>query len=351
MAGLALYAGFLLIQLPALRHLFDLVATLLAATAAALLKLAFYDVLRNGMELRDGLTGHAIAVTSACDGHGLLISLVAAFLWLGSRITAARPLAHILAVAVGAILLFNLLRILALFLSLGAPDVARVQHVYIAPLVSMLLVAGLALHARKLDAAALVRSPAVWLVAAVVIAVLWYPIARATSCGVVVPVGNALLGLLPGRLTEAMTCATSEPTIVTTAVMSASPLTVLTLPFDPADFTLAIPLVLASLLMVRRPWAIVLGVLTSIVLFALAMTLGATTMSHDQAMAAGTTMLAGKTFLQSYAPPGDILIAVLKAMQNTLVHFNLFLLPLVLAGWPSPSPPAPAAGHGRRRRK
>lgn len=347
LAGCALFAGFLLVQAAVLRHLFDLVAVSLAATAAALLRLAGYDILRTGMELRDRVTDHAIVVTSACDGHGLLISTAAAFLWLRSRTAELRPLLHILAAIIGAILLFNLIRILALFLSLGAADVAYIQHLFVAPLLSVLLVAGLALHARKLDAAAVIRSPVAWLVIALAAAIAWYMIALPAACAVAVPLANALLELLPGRLTETITCAAADPAVTTTAVLSANPLTVLTMAFAPADFMLAAPLVLATLALGRRPARIVIAALLSLGLFSLAMVLGATTMSHDQAIASGVSLLAGKAFMQSYSPPGEFLLALLKAAQNTLVHFNLFLLPLVLAGFvgaaprkPSPAPPS-----------
>ena len=357
-AGLALFIGFLLVQLPVLRHLFDLVAMLLATTSATLLRLAGFDMLQTGVEIRDVLSGHAIAVTSACDGHGLLISLVATFLWLGSRTDGTRGLAPALAVAIGAILLFNLIRILTLFLSLGALDVAQAQHIYIAPLLSVLLVAGLALHLRKLAAAVVFRSPMLWLLLVLVIAVAWYVVAPAAACSVVTPIANALFWFLPGRLTEAITCAGADPAVITTGVLSASPLTVLTTPFEPSDFTLAMPLVLASLALGRKPAPIIAGALISLGLFALAMALGAVTLSHDQAIAEGVTALAGRTFSQSYTPPGPFLLAVLKAAQNTLVHFNLFLLPLVLAYHsgasasvaPAPRPPVVASRRRRARR-
>jgi hypothetical protein len=357
-AALALFTGFLLVQLPVLRHFFDLVAMLLATTSAMLLRLAGFDMLQTGIEIRDTISGHAIAVTSACDGHGLLISLAAAYLWLGARAVGspageARAVVTALAVAVGAILLFNLIRILTLFLSLGALDVAEAQHVYVAPLLSVLLVAGLGLYLRKLQASAVVRSPFIWLALALVFAGIWFLLAPAATCSVVVPVANALLWLLPGRLTEAINCAGTDPAVITSGMLSASPLTVLTTPFQPSDFTLALPLVFAALALGRKPAMIVAGVLTALGLFALAMVLGAVTLSHDQASTAGVTLLAGRTFTQSYAPPGPLVLAFLKAAQNSLVHFNLFILPLVLVhlgGAAAGSTATPSASAPRRRR-
>lgn len=358
LAVLALALGFLLVQLPVLRHFFDLIAQFLAAVAATVLGLMGHDVLRNGVELRDAVTGHAIAVSSACDGHGLLISTAAVILWLGARAKGAALWAKAALVIALTILLFNLVRILLLFLSLGALEVAHVEHLYVAPLLSMPLVAGLALYATGLPATAVIRSLTLWALLAFAFAVLWYFAARPATCYLAVPVANALIDLLPGRLTQAISCAGADATILTTAVQTADPLTVMTLSFDPTDFTLATPLVLAALALGRRHARIIAGLFISLGLFSLAMVVGATTMSHDAATAAGLTMLTGSSFMQSYTPPGEFLLALLKAAQNTLVHFNLFLLPLVMAYWTgaaaapaAPTTPRPATPPRRPHRK
>ncbi len=72
---------------------------------------------------------------------------------------------------------------------------------------------------------------------------------------------------------------------------------------------------------------------------ALAVTLGAITTGHDAAIAAGARVIGGDG--QVYQPPGQFSFAVLKSVQNVIVHFNLFLLPVVLAAMPAPQPEAP----------
>lgn len=327
-----LLGGFLLVEAPAVVALFGYVAEFLAACAAALLRLAGYDIVRNGTELRDNLTGNAVAVTSACDGNGLLVSAAGAITWLKARSSALRPLALFAVEVTGAILAFNLVRILVLFLSIGAPRVMFLLHLYVAPLLSTVLIAGFALSARMLRPEDLVRSPVLWFAVALAGAAVWYQIDDLVTCAVAVPLSNALLWFIPGDLTRAITCAEPAAMVVTSAALSPHPAAALTAAFHPADFTLATPLIAASLVFRRRTTAIVRGAVISLLLFSLAMTAGAITASHDEAMAAGASMLVTDEFIRPYHPPPLFLLALLKAIQNVLVHFNLFILPLFLAG-------------------
>lgn len=330
-ALLWLFAGFVLVQTPPAEVLFSGIASILATVSVGLLQMATYDMVRNGIELRDAASGHAIAVTSACDGHGLMISAAAVVAWLRPRRSELRPWWHIFIVAGGAILAFNLARIILLFVSIGVPTVATAQHLFVAPLLSVLLVAAVAFHASGLSATADVRSPMLWLGVAGVSAILWYLIDKAVSCLAVVPIGNAILWLLPGRLVNSIACDAAGATLVTHAAIAFQPLEVITAEFHPNDFTIALPFIFASLAIRPQPARLLGCIVLSLILFAAAMVLAAITTAHDQAIAAEITTLRGQAFSTPYEPPGELPLALMKAGQNALVHFNLFLLPLMIA--------------------
>jgi hypothetical protein len=355
LAGAVLFIGFLAVQVPAVQTLFEMVARFLAVCATLLLRLAGYDMVRNGIEIRDVATGHAVAVTSSCDGNGLIVSVAGAFAWLRCRTSAVRGPIYASGAVVGAILAFNLVRILALFLVIGAPAIMFAEHLYAAPLLSAVLVAFLALHVRDLDAGDVVASPRLWLGIAAAAAIVWYAIGEAATCATAVPLANALLWLLPDELAGTITCGPAHATVATSAVISLDPLRTVAADFYPADFTLAVPLVIASLATTSDPARIARRGLFGLFLFSLAMTLGAITASHDAAIAAAVTLVAGDGTSHAYQPPGQFSFAVLKSVQNVLVHFNLFLLPLVLAViagvQPVPPEPIPASAKPKVRRK
>lgn len=330
-AFLWLIAGFMLVRTPPAEALFLGVASVLATVSAGLLQMGAYDMVRSGIELRDAATGHAIAVTSACDGHGLLISAAAVIAWLQPRSSELRPWWQIFIVAVGAILAFNLARIVLLFVSIGVPMVATAQHLFVAPLLSVLLVAAVAFYASGLSARANIRSPLLWLAVAGLIAILWYLIDEAISCLVVVPISNAILWLLPGRLVNAIACDSAGASLITHAAVALQPLEVITVEFHPSDFTIALPFIVASLAIRPQPVRLLGCIVLSLMLFAAAMALAAMTIAHDQAIAAEIMTLRGQFFSTPYEPAGELLLAVMKAGQNAVVHFNLFLLPLMIA--------------------
>lgn len=349
-----LFVGFLLVQTSAAQAVFGYVASLLAIGAAGVLTAAGYDVVRTGIEIRDVVSGHAVAVTSACDGSGLLISFAGAIVLLSAWRTKSRFLGIAAPVVVASILLFNLIRILALFLSIGAPAVMSAQHLYVAPLLSVVLVAGLAASAREIHLRETAHRPLRWLLVAVAAAAVWYEVRQPVTCAAVVPLANALLWLLPTGAAATISCTGPDGAVLVTnaAMISGS---VLSPPFYPEDFTLALPLVVASLASDARPMAVAKGLFVTLALFSIAMTFGAVTAGHDAATAAGVKMLREGGLVQLYRPPGPTTLALLKAVQNVVVHFNLFLLPVIFAMMAAlPASPAgaqvPAAARRRRRR-
>lgn len=352
-AAIVLLAGFLLLETPPVAAAFRAVAELLALCAAAILRTIGYPIVLSGIELRDNLTGHAIAVTQACDGSSLLLASVAVACWLWQP--GKRDLLLLAATALIAIFSFNLLRVVLLFVSIGSPGLMDLQHLYIAPLLSAVLVAGLVLVGLGLPLRGALRSPILWLAVAAVAAIVWYPLAETLTCATVVPLANTLLWLAPGELEQAIVCGPGSAMVSTSGVVGYEPLRVLEAGLYPSDFTLALPLVAASLTVVGKPAPIVRGALLAIALMGLAMALGAMTASQDAALGASVTKLMGRGFSAPFSPLGDTLLALLKAAQNALVHFNLFVLPLALLYQPPLPPPDRAApprrspNRGRRR--
>lgn len=355
-SALTLLAGFLLVQVPAVDRLFGILAEFLAICSAAVLRTVGYPVMRTGIEIRDQVSGHAVTVTSACDGAGLMVGVAGAVVWLELvRSRLPRPVGAAV-LAFGLISLFNLIRILALFLSIPTPGLMRAQHLYAAPLLSALLVAVLALHARGMRPGDLIRMPLAWLACAAAAALVWYVPAERASCLAVVPLANVLLWAMPGNLTQNIVCSTAQGTVATSALLPGQDAATATAAFYPSDFTLALPLVVASLALRQSYAATARGAVLSILLFAAAMAVAAVSAGIDAAAGTGAGPLSFDGVLQTYHPPGILALALLKAGQNAIVHFNLFVLPLALAGpdWTATRPPPsprPATGTRRRSRR
>ena len=328
-AGIALLLGFLLLPAAPVAAAFHGIAELLAITATAVLRVLGYAIMRTGTELRDSVSGHAIVVTEACDGSSLVVAMiaVAALLWPGTL----RDTTLLAVSALIAIIAFNLLRVVLLFVSIGVPAVMNAQHLYAAPLLSAVLVGGLAIVGLRLSLREIFRTPLLWVGVAIIASVAWYLVAEALTCAIVVPLANTLLWFIPGELERAILCGAPGASVATSAVIGYDPVRVLDVPFHPADFTLAFPLVAASLALARQVRIVALGAMITLVLFAAAMAVGSMTASHDAAETASVTLLIGEAFSMPFSPIGDLGLGLLKAAQNALVHFNLFVLPLALA--------------------
>jgi len=325
-------AGFLALQSPPAIVLFGWIAQALAILAAPLLDLFGHDIVRTGVELRDTLSGHAIAVTSACDGSGLLLSAVASLTWFRVRGAPMRSWTSVLVLTLGSIFVFNLIRVLAIFGLIGTPILMQAVHLYAAPLLSVVVVAAIVLHSCRFSIPGRPIMPALWLAVGAAAGILWYVFGYAASCATALPIANGLLSLLPDLLTDSLACEAGGSVLITSGATSLQPPSVLNVPFYPADFTLALPLIVASLACLRSAPRIIWGALASMAAFAIAMALAALTIGNDQAMASSITRLIGQNFTAPYEPPSALVMALLKTLQNTVVHFNLFLLPLLLLG-------------------
>ncbi len=323
---LVLFAGFILLEAPPVAVLSGLVTEILAAVAVVPLKVMGFDIIRSGVELRDTLSGHAVAVTSACDGSGLIVGYLGLVALLGRRGDGLARRFSAFLVAVAVILAFNVVRIVLLFLAIGVAWLMLAGHLFAAPLLSSVLVAALAFQAFGMTP----REISLWLAWALGAAIAWYFVGDAASCLASVPLANAMLFLLPFGVSETISCSSAEAQVITSGVQSLRPIAFVTAPLHPSDFTLALPLVAASLALCRRLPAAIKGALASFLLFSFAMYLGALTAGYDQASAARVAMLSSAGAMSNYLPPHPYWLAVLKAAQNMLVHFNLFVLPFAL---------------------
>lgn len=315
-----LAAGFALADSGPGRALGDMVATALATLAAPLLHLVEPGILRTGTELR-GATGWAVRVSEVCDGHGLVLSLAAALAALapGLRSGLGR-----LALGLVAIQVFNLMRIVVLALVLShAPGAFGIVHVGVFPLLTVVLLAVCVLPLPR-------ALPLLALSLPLVLA--WLPLAD-LAAQALVPPANLILSMVAGSEVGQIAQRAAGWTIGTNLLASeeAGQVRRFLGPLRPADFALALPLVLAAVALTRRPLWLVPALLSMLV----ALTLAAITTVWTLAAAhAPATLLVpdgtGALLAQDFTPP-DTLRALIRLAQNTLVHLNLLVLPLLIA--------------------
>lgn len=316
-----LAAGFALAESAVGRAAGDAVASLLAVVAAPVLQIFEPGLVRSGAELR-GAAGWAVRVSEVCDGHGLAISLAAG---LAAMATGLRQGLVRLAAGILAIQVFNLIRIVALALALArAPDGFDALHTGIFPLLTVALVAVLVLPlSRALR----------YLLLALPFLLLWLPFADVLSRPVVLP-ANLILSLSGMPEIGQIALRPSGWSVGThlLAAQSAAGVELFLAPLRPSDFTLALPLILAAVVLARRPWGLVLA-LASIIA---ALALGAFTAVWALAAAQDhATLLVpdgeGAFLALDYAPSATAQAGV-RLLQNVLVHLNLLVLPLIIAG-------------------
>ena len=315
-----LAAGFALADSAPGQALGDAVATALAVIASPLLHLYDPGILRSGTELR-GAAGWAVRVSEVCDGHGLAISLAAALAALTPRDGFMR-----LALALVAIQVFNLLRIVALALILSAaPEAFDLVHVVVFPLLTVAL---LAVCVLPLSRALLLMALSLPLV------LIWLPLAD-LAAEVLVPPANLILSLVAGPEVGQIALRAAGWTIGSNLMASeeAGQVRLFLAPLRPADFALALPLVLAAIALTRRP----LWLIPVLVSMLLALSLAAVTSVWTLAGAQSSATLlvpdgTGAFVAQDFTPP-EVLRAVVKLAQNTLVHLNLLVLPFLILAW------------------
>ncbi|MCX7288312.1 MAG: hypothetical protein NTW20_12370 [Rhodobacterales bacterium] len=312
--------GFALADSEPGRALGDAVALALAQVATPLLHLFDPGILRNGTELR-GATGWAVRVSEVCDGHGLAISLAAGLAGLAAG---AGDGLRRLALGLVAIQVFNLVRIVVLALVLSAaPDAFDTVHVVVFPLLTVVLLALLVLPvSRALPLLAL----------ALPLVLLWLAVAD-TVAQALVPPANLVLSALAGPEVGQIAHRAAGWTIGTNLLASdaAGQVRLFLAPLRPADFALALPVVLAAVAFTRRPLWLVPAILSMLV----ALTLAAVTSVWALAAAQSPAILlvpdgTGAFATQDFSPP-ETLRALLRLAQNTLVHLNLLVLPVLIA--------------------
>jgi exosortase/archaeosortase family protein len=331
-AALALLtAGFALVDLPPLRAVFDAVALALAAAAGLLFQLGGLSVTRAGATLRESMAGWGMEVTSVCDGNGLAVAAVALVAALAGGRGLARAGALVLA-GLAAIQIFNLLRILVLGLVLHlAPGRFEAVHLDLFPILTaalfLLAAGGLAgAHPARIGLALglVLLFGLIWSFGLAALAAR--PLAGLANLILsIAPVGIGPLSPRPeGWLVESMVLAQAEPAILHRAAIA------------PADFAIALPLILAALLAAPSRAGALAG-LAGLAVMGLALALGALTavwavLKAGPVLGLLVAQPGGSYALTAYAPPAEALVAVVRLAQNVLVHFNLLVLPgLILA--------------------
>lgn len=337
-AAALLVLGFLAMQTGPALWLFARIAEAIAAVSEFVLALLGAGLSREGIVLRSLETGEAVAVTPACDGHGLIIALAAMLGGFLAPRVGWRRAARVAVLAFLAIEAFNLARVGVLYWVGPADEETFAAAHYLAfPLASSVLVAmlGAALLPAELRAAALGRIAAIGIVAAVA-AVPWALYGEEIAALVLVPVADAWLGLIGPDLVEGLRQFGSETVVATRMVTGRDPVSYLSVPLEPAHFMLPLPLIAgAAVLLLRHPVALACAVAAALAAMGLALALAAVNGAHESAAASGLgdlLMREAEIYLTTrpYAPPGDVAMALLPGAQNAAVHFNLFLLPFLL---------------------
>jgi len=320
----ALALGFSL--LPLLGWFFDALAMLLASTSRIVLVALSYEVLQTGTELREADLGFAIEVTEACDGHGLLIAWVAILLLM--QLSLKKRLLFFFAGFL-IIQLFNLLRINVLFaVSQLGMQTFNAAHYYIFPLLTALLMLLLTAFINP----KLQKSVLLTVGLTIIIATLWFLIGEDITIALTLPAAEFVNGILGfdevGRAVERE----AGWRVMSQLVQSQTPLRFYLYPFYPADFTLALPVILASVLAMRSG----LGYLAlAIVSMAVALALNYHTGIWTIAIAKDVAFLAlsqgdGTAVLVRYEAPSAVLLEAFRLAQNVVVHFLLLVCPVVV---------------------
>ena len=313
-----LVLGFSLIPTDAGQWMFEELARGIAATSRSLLALLKMPASLSGTEIRSLTTGHAVDVTSVCDGHGLLVSWAALIL-----ATARSTQSGLWALLAGAILIqaVNILRVVVLFLVVPAgPQAFEFAHIYVFPILTgatmLALFAGLSGANWRIVAAVLAL--------VLVLATLWYSVQHGAAAVLLVPIAEmyaSVRGEMCGLLSDGQRLRCS------TGLLTGPD--ALTLTLYPADYLLAIPLLLAALgLQPRAFWILPVAILGMGV--ALVLSIETSTWVHAaHALRSGQDLLDISTDA-AYVPPNGFTEGSVRLAQNVIVHFNLLVLPMLI---------------------
>lgn len=176
---------------------------------------------------------------------------------------------------------------------------------------------------------------------------------------------DLLLGVFGGAAFDG-TRVTGDQIVLQTRLLTPDGAGLLLGRIEPAHFTLAVPLVWAAVIAIAPPraWArwLPLGTLIVFAFCLLAILLQAGVAIPRLGLRSGSIAVQGGTPLEPsvtpWSPPNADLLSALDAVRITLVHFNLFVLPAILAVLaarrPAAAPEAPKPSpkrHDRRRRR
>ncbi|MBW7860856.1 MAG: hypothetical protein H3C33_07120 [Rhodocyclaceae bacterium] len=276
---------------------------------------------RIGTELRSpegSGGGWAIRVSTVCDGLGPAVTLLAA-------LAALRKGWRRLAAGIAAIQLFNLLRILALALALAlAPQWFDTVHAGVFPLLGIAVLALCALPSGTAWRLVLVSLPLV---------ALWLAFSDPVVA-VFVDLVNPMLAALPFAELGELALRPDGWRLGSYLLASAEgePVRLFVAPFSPGDYVLGAPVVLAAVVLARRPWWLAGALL--LMLLALVLAVLATVWSLGGASPSGVVLIAngsGVYLAQDYIPPTELAQRLVRLAQDVLVHFNLLVLPLLIA--------------------
>lgn len=318
---------FALLPIAPVQAGFRQVALGLAVLSEALLAGLGQGIERSGAVLRALPQGHAVEVTAACDGHGLMIAWAALLALL--RPPAARLVAAFL-LGVVAIQGFNLLRVLALFAATPAGSTRfDMLHYGVFPLLSGALLA--AMGAAVAPPVGGLRGLATALAVATGLGALWLAGADALAAAVLAPVADALLRALAMPEVTGLTHSPEGWAITTRLIASTDPLAYRRLPIHPEDYALSLPLLLAAgaVGLAGRSRALLAGAVALAIPAALL--LGSLTTVWMAARGMGAPLIAlpvggGQVTAVPYTPPGA-LVDLAAVAQNVIVHALLLVLP------------------------
>jgi exosortase/archaeosortase family protein len=331
--ALVLCAGLVFLKSAIGLQISSAISWLLAIATEYVAVLFGMRLLRDGLVLRSVDSGFAISVTQACDGLGIFAAFLAAYAMYPHPESGGLQLAKRWTLAFAMVQMFNLIRILVLLWLLPAEHFTfHIAHSYVFPLASSVLVLFLiiAMHGKPSSW----RNATFWLALTTGFSVLWYVVQEWFSQVWTIPITNTLLKLLGGNIAIEVE-ANSQTFIATSYVTNTSPLKLASLPFSAAAFGLAMPLLLAAAIGYQRPIAQRIKPIALLLgLAPLAATFAAITQSL-QFVARNNITLVNSPALGPLPlkPMGEMSLAILSIIQNTIVYANLFLLPVMALSW------------------
>jgi exosortase/archaeosortase family protein len=320
LAGFAIEGGIILSSLG------EATARLLAVLSFALLRMLGQDIVRDGVELRDPVSDWAVRVSEVCDGIGLMIALIAVIVALAEGNGWLRTALFRLFVGFALIQVFNLIRVVSLALVLDIwPAQFDVMHARVFPYLTVIVFGLVFLPARRV---------AVLLAGLVVVLLPWAVFGGVLSAGLATLANQ----LLPLGLPEVGTIALRGDawSIGTYFLAAMDPVQLYVAPLDPADYLLALPVILVAAAMSGR-W---LWLVPAVMIALGALLVAAFGAVWTLALSEGPMTLlvpdGEGAFLQASFTVPVAWKSVLAAMQNALVHLLLIVLPvIILSGQPA----------------